>query len=129
MSPHDRDWETCEISIPTKVSYCLKCKEEYNNRFDNQTIADVIYTQHNKANAFSLIRTRARAIAKKQQWISCRNCKYNKHIQIAHIVAIAEFPEDTLVSIVNSIDNLVPLCPNCHWELDNGDLTLARIDS
>ena len=30
------------------------------------------------------------------------------------------FSEDTPVSVINTPDNLRWLCPNCHWELDNG---------
>jgi hypothetical protein len=34
------------------------------------------------------------------------------------------FPLDTPISVVNSLDNLVGLCPNCHWEFDHGLLQL-----
>ena len=51
----------------------------------------------------------------------CSRCPYSKHVEVAHIKAIASFSEDTLLSVVNHPDNLVVLCPNCHWELDNLD--------
>ena len=40
-------------------------------------------------------------------------------IQEAEKVAIHSFNENSLVSEVNDISNLIPLCPNCHWEFDN----------
>lgn len=54
----------------------------------------------------------------------CRNCGYDKHVEICHIRAINTFPDDTPISVVNDLANLVALCPNCHWELDHGLLRL-----
>lgn len=50
---------------------------------------------------------------------ACNCCGYNKHYEVAHIISVATFPADTLVSIINNIANLTALCPNCHWEFDN----------
>lgn len=47
----------------------------------------------------------------------CAVCGYDKHYEIAHIKAVADFDDDTL-------DNLIALCPNHHWEYDNGLLDL-----
>ena len=49
----------------------------------------------------------------------CRRCGYNKHVELAHIKGITEFSDDALLSEGNSEDNVLPLCPNCHWEFDN----------
>jgi hypothetical protein len=38
--------------------------------------------------------------------------------------SVVSFPGDTALSVVNSLDNLVGLCPNCHWEFDHGLLQL-----
>ena len=54
----------------------------------------------------------------------CYLCGYNKHTQICHIKPICSFPLDALVSEINHIGNLVALCPNHHWELDNGHIEL-----
>lgn len=50
---------------------------------------------------------------------SCIVCGYDKHYEVAHIKGVSEFSEDTLVSEINNIDNLIALCPNHHWEYDN----------
>ncbi|MEO1286206.1 MAG: HNH endonuclease [Chloroflexota bacterium] len=60
---------------------------------------------------------------------SCERCGYKKHIEICHIKAIADYPLETPVSEVNDLNNLVGLCPNCHWELDHGELTIEEIRS
>lgn len=54
----------------------------------------------------------------------CHICGYDKHVEVAHIKAVSEFSDDTLISEINSIDNLIGLCPNHHWEYDNGILKI-----
>lgn len=54
----------------------------------------------------------------------CYICKYNKHIEIAHIKAVSEFDNSATIAEINSIDNLVALCPNHHWEYDHGMIKL-----
>ena len=47
-------------------------------------------------------------------------CGYEKHVEACHIKPVKEFGMDALLSEVNSAENIAPLCPNCHWELDSG---------
>ncbi len=54
----------------------------------------------------------------------CQVCGYTLHVEVWHRHSIAEFPDNALVSDVNSCDNLVCLCPNHHWEFDHGYLSL-----
>lgn len=83
------------------------------------TLKDAIYKYCHKSSAFALVRSRARALFIKLQINSCQKCGYDKHIEACHIKPINEFLEDTMLSEINSIENLIPLCPNCHWEFDN----------
>lgn len=127
----------CWLSSNSKLKICVDCGEECRSKrcwkchvqhlrlsVENDTIADVINYKHHPSSAHALIRTRARAISKRLGWSSCCNCGYDTHIEIAHRRAITDFSEDTLVSVVNTEDNLAPLCPNCHWEFDHGLLEL-----
>ena len=54
----------------------------------------------------------------------CKVCGYDTHIQVCHIKSVSSFDDDVLMSEINSIDNLVGLCPNHHWEFDNGKIEL-----
>lgn len=54
----------------------------------------------------------------------CAICGYSNHIEIAHIKAVSEFEESSTIAEINSIDNLIALCPNHHWEYDNGIIKL-----
>lgn len=54
----------------------------------------------------------------------CSNCGYNKHVELAHIRAVTDFPETATLGEVNSPQNNKVLCRNCHWEFDHGLLKL-----
>lgn len=54
----------------------------------------------------------------------CAICGYDKHIEIAHIKAVSDFEDSATIAEINSIDNLIALCPNHHWEYDNGLITI-----
>jgi predicted restriction endonuclease len=88
-----------------------------------RTIADVKATA--KYQLTAQIRSRARYVYSRSHLPEvCFICGYDKHVEICHVRAINDFPNDTPVAIVNDLANLVALCPNCHWEFDNGLLTL-----
>jgi hypothetical protein len=66
---------------------------------------------------------RVREKARDKHYIKeCQRCKYNLHIEICHIRAISDYPDNTLVKDINDQSNIIILCPNCHWELDEGYL-------
>ena len=56
----------------------------------------------------------------------CIICGYDKHYEVAHIKAVCEFDNNALISEINSIDNLIALCPNHHWEYDNNNLDISQ---
>ena len=101
-----------------------RCMEHYliwikNKEVKDMTLREAIYDKHHKSSAFALVRTRARVVAKKLGFVECVKCGYNKHIEVAHIKPISSFSEDILISVINSEENIMPLCPNCHWEYDH----------
>jgi hypothetical protein len=49
----------------------------------------------------------------------CDHCGYNKHVDVCHIQDVKNFHPDTLITVVNSLDNLVAFCPKHHWEFDH----------
>ncbi len=48
----------------------------------------------------------------------CAHCGYDKHVEICHIKAVKDFPNTSTIGDINKEDNLILLCPNCHWEFD-----------
>ena len=57
----------------------------------------------------------------------CQKCGYSNHIEFCHIKAVSSFGDDALLGEVNDPKNILVLCPNHHWELDNGMLRLEEI--
>lgn len=112
-----RKCHSCDSLVSSKYKFCSECKKLFYNV--DKTLKEVIYTEHHKSSAYALVRTRARAIAKKLGWNKCSQCGYDKHVEIAHIQAINKFDDNTFISVINHESNLKPLCPNCHWEYDH----------
>lgn len=122
-----------------KIKNCRYCgKEHYRfssqlcsqlcfiyERYEDKTINDVI--NRGGANTYDRIRNSANSIAKYLGYDICCVCDYDKHVEMCHIKAISSFDKNTKLLEVNSIENIVHLCPNCHWEYDNGLLTEEHV--
>ena len=54
----------------------------------------------------------------------CAICGYDKHVEVAHIKPVSGFSDEATMREINSFSNLIGLCPNHHWEFDNGLLKL-----
>lgn len=113
-----------------EVAYhaCKFCKECIEIGWD-KTYPDIPYihraleyeiklNQHNGANKFNKIRAWART-TNKDSLKKCQKCGYTKHVEVCHKKSISSFDKKTLLTEINSKDNLLFLCPNCHWEHDN----------
>lgn len=68
------------------------------------------------------VRSINRRVNKKLLKEPCRECGYSKHVELAHIKDVADFEETATLGEVNSESNVLPMCRNCHWELDHGFL-------
>lgn len=50
----------------------------------------------------------------------CAICGYDIHVEICHIKSVSSFNSSAKLSEINDINNLIYLCPNHHYEFDNG---------
>lgn len=98
---------------------CGECKEVVKTKIENTTLGELRSKKWASRQIYACVRTSARKILQQEKRNICEKCKYDKHIEACHIKPISEFPDKTTVIEVNSNDNLLALCPNCHWELDN----------
>ena len=90
-----------------------------------QTKGDLFKNRKNWQSARTAIQKDARKIFfKNNSKPKCAICEYDKHVEVAHKRPVSDFPDTALISEINSIDNLVGLCPNHHWEYDQGLLKL-----
>lgn len=75
----------------------------------------------NWQSARSTIAKHARAVyIRNGKQLVCSQCGYDKHADVAHIRPVSDFPDTATIAEINHIDNLTALCPNHHWEYDNG---------
>jgi 5-methylcytosine-specific restriction endonuclease McrA len=115
----------CGSPLPKKRKLCDKCLFERTD-WTLKTVGQV------RAEVPFQVNARVRNAARRVYAFSgkprvCQKCGYGKHIEICHIIGISTFPDETPISEINRPENLVALCPNCHWELDNGLLTVKEI--
>ena len=97
----------------------LKYKKEF---ILNTTIGE--YRERNKllhaSSCHAHIRGLARSWFRELTKKPCFSCGYDKHVELCHIKGMSLFKDSDLVGEVNHKDNIIQLCPNCHWEFDNG---------
>lgn len=89
------------------------------------TIAEhsILYPPTSSRGKFHNIRVHARKVMKEANVPKhCKICEYKNYVEVCHIRAICNFTNEETIADVNSLSNLVYLCPNHHWEFDNGIL-------
>ena len=124
----------CLTIIEGKGKYCSGCREIilYRNRshFEKRTKGELFASRKNWQSARSGIVKHANSIyAASGQPRRCCICGYDKHFQVAHRRPVSDFPDEALIGDINNIRNLMPLCPNHHWERDHGQLMLDPVPS
>lgn len=121
----DRNCKHCAAALQTRRTTCDNCNPSF---VDWQTVS--LYELKSKAlqQYAGQIRSLARvAYRKSSQPKACVICGYATHYEVCHVRAISEFTPTDSVADVNALNNLVALCPNHHWEFDNGHLPAALI--
>lgn len=116
--------ETRPRNIVTgKLYVCRSCLPQNKRPIKEQNVTkgDLFKRRSCWQSARTHIRVHAyRVFIRSGQPSNCRMCQYEKHFEICHIRAVSDFPDAATVQEINSPDNLCGLCPNCHWEFDNG---------
>lgn len=59
----------------------------------------------------------------------CQVCGYDKHVELAHVVALHLWPSSATLREVNHENNVLVLCRNHHWEFDHGLIELSDVPS
>lgn len=102
-------------------------RHQRNNICVTGTKGDAFKMYQNWQSVRSIIAKLARGVYQRSDRPKyCVICGY-QHYEVAHIKAVSEFSDDTLISEINAIENLIGLCPNHHYEYDNGLLTKEEL--
>lgn len=110
-----------------RSSTCMNCKpERASEKLKTLTLREARqrYKSPTASYAHALVRHHCHMLFKNLTK-SCLICGYDKHVELCHIKPISSFEEDATFELINSPSNVVGLCPNHHWELDNGLLSIT----
>lgn len=109
---------TCSVVVVLdRRIVCDNCKEV---ALGLRTKGELFKTRCNWQSARSSIRRHATLVWKASGMeLKCSDCGYDRYVEIAHIKAVSEFPNEAQIQQINAVDNLKALCPNHHWEFDN----------
>lgn len=118
--------DCCTVVKSYRHVHCESHWEEFKtSKYKNRTVGEYREKLSVKGKHPSWINSHIRNFAR--TWLKdltdlpCARCGYDLHVELAHIKAVSEFSKEDLLSDVNNYDNVVQLCPNCHWEFDNLD--------
>lgn len=120
----------CEICGCDVESGRLYCKKHVKTKIfnTNKTLKDVLSSNSYKSNHYSFLRDHSRKVAKAFNILdACLICGYDKIVQACHVKPISEFSDDTKIIEINSITNLIGLCPNHHWEFDHEKMSKRNL--
>lgn len=120
------------LAVNVKDSIINRCEKlgmslDFDNKEDllNKTKGDLFSERKNWQSARTAIRKNAtETYFANNAEHKCAICGYDKHIEVAHIKAVSDFDDTATIREINSITNLIGLCPNHHWEYDNGFINL-----
>lgn len=112
---------------PVKSYRHVRCEFHWNeykdNLWKNKTIGEYRNRESVKNRhpswTHAHVRLFARSWLKHLTLLPCAKCGYSKHVELAHIKEVSSFPDSAMLAEVNSEQNVIQLCPNCHWEFDN----------
>ena len=102
--------------------FCVDCRERVKQEKKDialdKTLSEAIYKKGHISNRYALVRDHCRR-AYEGVFTKCEKCGYDKHVEFCHIKPIKDFPETSTIREVNAKENIIALCPNCHWEFDH----------
>jgi len=124
-SQSSRSCPRCGGLRSARAQLCQKCQAEAATLIATVTKGELKNSRNGYQNFRSAIRQHAMAAyVRSGRPLRCSVCDYAAHVDICHIQAVSAFPDDALISEINSPENLVALCPNHHWEYDHDLLKL-----
>lgn len=95
------------------------------HQLDEKKLTEVIAGRKGSQRYVNIRKAARRLYLKSDRQQCCVVCGYDRHFEVSHIKPICDFDGDTLIKVINHLDNLVALCPTHHWELDHGMLRVG----
>ncbi len=114
----------------TKNPICRSCynSNRINSIINDKTLIGETFYNCGERNKYNFIRYHARKLIDILNIDKiCTGCDFSLGIQVCHVKAISNFSDDTPICEVNCLENLILLCPNCHWLFDHGYPSIEKI--
>jgi 5-methylcytosine-specific restriction endonuclease McrA len=114
------------VSHEDRRKVCQSCKDLRHPPSSQTTLAELhsrlsVFGKHPSWKNASVRENNRRSNSAKRAG-GCKICGYTKHVELCHVVPISEFPLSATLAEVNHPSNIIPLCPNHHWEFDHASL-------
>jgi len=114
----------------TKGNYCIRCRADNMIAKFSQRTKKSVFEQFD--GRWDCCRATITKHARKMYLRSdrekyCIVCKYDKHFEVCHIKSVEEFEDTATIAEINALTNVISLCPNHHWEFDNGLLNKEEL--
>jgi len=116
----------CNELVRSDSKYCSGCYRR-KHYLEDKTLAEATANRKDNNRYTSIRQVSRKTYLKSDRPKCCAECGYSNHIEVCHIRDIPDFPPTALVREINDLSNLIALCPNHHWEFDNGLLEVNRL--
>jgi hypothetical protein len=112
----------CGITKDIRSDCCIECKKKLTLLLNNnKTLLDIMCKESASRAKWNILRRLARQTMElSDRDYKCEYCEFDVKLHVAHIKPISSFSLDTLVGVVNDLDNLKYMCPNHHVLFDHG---------
>lgn len=117
--------KSCSKPIASDRTYCQECYQLKKVDYNSLTLKQLEQDKGSRNRYATVVRSHSRSVLAKVKERKCQICGYSTYVECCHIKPVSSFDLSTTLSIVNSPDNLIWLCPNHHKELDLGLLNLT----
>jgi hypothetical protein len=125
-SPSDTICPICGGKKTASSDKCQKCKnEELTNSLLDRTLGDFVSDSDTyKTHKCTTIRKLARRIMEnsdiEKKCYFCKDHEFDDILEVHHLKNIMSFSLDTKIRDINSLDNMIWVCPNHHKMLERG---------
>jgi hypothetical protein len=112
------DSRTKPLKYCSKTCIALSQFVKFSEKNSDYSFGDV---KANNKNHYSFIRFHSRALMilnKVPKKCSIHDCDANFHVEVSHVRPVSSFDDSEKLSVINSLGNLIYLCPNHHTVLD-----------
>ena len=115
------------VDLRSKSKICLECyAQQTKNIIEKITVGELKSKHKTKNNPWysAEIRKFCRTYNSDLLNKPCQKCGYDKYTELCHIKPISSFSDKSTIEEINNKNNIIVLCPNHHWEFDNGLFTI-----